>query len=83
MKKLISVQEAAKLLGISKVAVIKQIRAGKLKAEKVGNAFVIDRDELTVVNDIDISDEQKHSIEKAVKRTILEYGETLRLLKDT
>lgn len=83
MKKLISVQEAAKILGMSKVAVIKQIRAGKIKAEKVGNAFVIDRDEFTVISDRDISDEQKHSIEEAVQKAISEYGETLRLLKDT
>lgn len=82
MEKLISVQEAAKILGVSKVAVIKQINAGKLKAVKVGNTFVIDRDEFTVIGDRDVSDGQKHSIEKAVQKTIADYGETLRLLKD-
>lgn len=83
MEKLLSVKEVAKLLGISKVAVIKQINAGKIKAEKVGNSFVIDRDVLTFIDDRTISEKQKKDIEKAVAMTIKDFGETLRLLKES
>ncbi len=37
----ISVTQYAELKGISRQAVLKQIKAGKLAAEKVGNTFVI------------------------------------------
>jgi excisionase family DNA binding protein len=36
-----SVSEYAALLGISRQAVLKQINAGKLKARKVGKAYII------------------------------------------
>lgn len=82
MEKLISTQEAAHLLGISKVAVIKQIQTGKIKAVKVGNAYVISKEDINIVSNKEISDQQKQEIKKAVGKTISEYGETLRLLKD-
>lgn len=82
MKQFYSAQEAADLLGISKVALIKQIQAGKLKADKAGRNYVIQHDDLPLISESEISDAQKHEIEKAVDKTISEYGETLRLLKD-
>jgi excisionase family DNA binding protein len=36
-----SVTEYAALLGISRQAVLKQINAGKLKARKVGNTYLV------------------------------------------
>jgi excisionase family DNA binding protein len=36
-----SVQEYADLAGISRQAVLKKINTGKLKAKKVGRAFVV------------------------------------------
>lgn len=82
MKPFYSAQEAADLLGISKVALINQIKAGKLKAQKVGHAYIINSDDLQLVNETAVSDVQKKEIETAVDKTIAEYGETLRLLKD-
>lgn len=36
-----SIAEYAALLGITRQAVLKQINAGKIKAQKVGKAYVI------------------------------------------
>lgn len=83
MSELLSVWEAAKLLGISKVAVIKQIKDGKLKAEKVGNIYVINQDDLNILSRKEISEDQKDLIEETVKKIIHDYKETLRLLKDS
>lgn len=83
MKAFYSAQEAADLLGISKVALINQIRAGKLRAEKVGHAYIIRHDDLPLISEKEVSESQKKEIEQAVDKTIAEYGETLRLLKDT
>ncbi|MFH0838530.1 MAG: helix-turn-helix domain-containing protein [Patescibacteria group bacterium] len=82
MKEYYSAQEAADLLGISKVALINQIRAGKITAQRVGHAYIIAHDDLPFVSEKGVSKGQKKEIEEAVKKTIAEYGETLRLLKD-
>jgi excisionase family DNA binding protein len=46
MKKLLSAMEAAKMLGKSKQQINNDIHNGKLKAQKVGNFWVIDRNDL-------------------------------------
>jgi len=45
-KKFISTTEAAKILGISTVAVFKKIKSGALPAQKVGRNYVIDAKDL-------------------------------------
>lgn len=79
-KEFISTAEAAKLLGISRVAVFKQIKLGKIKAQKVGRNYVIRRQDLSEVLEGTLSEEKKKAIEKAVHKTVKDYGETLRLL---
>lgn len=82
MKRFISVLEAAKLLSISRVAVVQNIQAGKIPAQKVGKAYVIDRDEISLPSDREISEARKAFIFSSVKEVVQEYGEALRLLKD-
>ena len=79
--KLISSTELAKILGISRVAVFKRIKAGQIKAVKVGRNYVIDKDDLGGILNDDLTRKDKEMINKAVKRTIKEYGETLKLLR--
>jgi excisionase family DNA binding protein len=76
----LSTIEVAKILGISRVAVFKKIKAGKIKARKVGRNFVISRSDLPQVSGKVLSEGKKRQIEKAVDKTISEYGETLKLL---
>ena len=83
MSEYISVSEAAKLLGISRVAVFKRIKNGQIKAEKVGRNYVIKLDDLGQIFKEKISKEKKQIIDKAIKKTIKEYGEALRKLKET
>jgi excisionase family DNA binding protein len=46
LPELISVSEAAELLGVSRQAVLDRIRRGTLQAEKVGDSYVIPRHQL-------------------------------------
>lgn len=46
MKNLLSVKEVAKKMGLTKQAINIHIQAGRLKAEKVGNFWVIERKHL-------------------------------------
>ena len=82
-KKFISTTELAKILGISRIAVYKKIKSGKIKATKVGRDFVIDKKDLGNILEKTLSKKEKSEIEKAVKKTIREYGETLKLLGTT
>ncbi|MBM3257811.1 MAG: helix-turn-helix domain-containing protein [Candidatus Nealsonbacteria bacterium] len=82
-KDFISTTELAKMLGISHVAVYKKIKSGKIKAMKIGHNFVIYKKELGEILERGLTKKQKIEIEKAVKKTVKEYGETLKLLGTT
>lgn len=77
--RLISTSEAAKILGISRVAVFQKIKAGKIKAEKVGRNFVIDK--VLLIGSIETPDEnRKKEISKVVNDVLKDYGEVIKKL---
>lgn len=76
----ITTLELAKLLDISRIAVFKKIKKGEIKAFKIGRNYAIDKKDLPEIFGKVLNKEDKQIIEKAVKKTIKEYGETLRLL---
>ncbi len=78
MTNFISTMEAAKILGISPIAVFKQIRSGKIKAKKVGHGFVIEKSELLSAMDSALGKSQKDDIKKAVRKTASHYGKKLK-----
>ena len=67
-------------MGISRVAVFKKIKRGEIKAEKIGRNFVIDKNDLKDVFTYSFKKDLKKEIDAAVKKTVQEYGETLKLL---
>ena len=79
-KEFITTAELAKILGISRIAVFKRIKRGQIKAIRVGRNFIIPKDSLPEVLGQVLSKKNKSEIETAVKKTIREYGQTLRLL---
>jgi excisionase family DNA binding protein len=79
-KELLSTAEVAKILGISRVAVFNKIKNGDIKAEKIGRNFVIRKSDISDMLVGVLSKDKKKKIDKAIARTINEYGETLRLL---
>ena len=72
--------EVAHLLGVSRVAVFKKIKAEKIRAFKIGRNYVIPVEEFRSVIGAFISPERKVEIDAVVKKAVKEYGETLRLL---
>jgi excisionase family DNA binding protein len=79
-KKFLTTNEAALFLGISQQAVFKKIKAGKIKAQKIGRNLLIDRKDLAEILGAVLTEQQKREIEKSVDKTIREYGKTLKLL---
>lgn len=77
--RLISTNEAARILGISRVAVFKKIQSGKIKAEKVGRNFVIDK--VILIGSLEKPDEnRKKEISKVVSDVLEDYGEVIKKL---
>lgn len=75
----LSTAEAAKLLGISRVHVVRLIRSGAIRAERVGRTYVLPKDQFQTVYR-QISQKERTRVEEGVARVIREYGETIRLL---
>ncbi|HBG27454.1 MAG: hypothetical protein A2Y10_02675 [Planctomycetes bacterium GWF2_41_51] len=80
MKKNLTVPELAKLLGISRIAVYKKVKAGVIPAEKVGRTYIITD---KTVNDIlgkELSSTKKSQIDRTVKKVVKQYGPLLKKL---
>ena len=72
--------ELAKILNISHVAVFKKIKKGQIKAEKIGRNYAIKQTELGGILKTELGAEEKLAIDASVKKTVKEYGGTLKLL---
>jgi len=81
-KRYFSTAEAAKILGISRIAVFKRIKNGQLKAKKFGRNFIIDKSFLISDQSSSLNNKQKKIIDQAVQKTVREYGKTLKMLAD-
>lgn len=80
-KRFISTTELAVLMGVSRVAVFNKIKKGEIRAQKIGRNFVIDKNDLPAELILEnLQDANKEEIKRVVKKTVKEYGETLRLL---
>ena len=75
----LSTVEAAKVMGISRVAVLKQIKNGRLRAERVGRNYIIDRNDLAGIFK-HITPGEKKRVSAAVKRVVKQYGPALKKL---
>ena len=79
-EKYISIPELAKLLNISRVAVFKRVKTGKIKAIRVGRNYAIPQRYVSEIVQNTLEDKQKRQIDHAVKRTVKEYGDVLKKL---
>ena len=78
--KYITIQEMAKMLGISRIAVYKRVKKGTIKAMKIGRNFAIPKKYVANILGKVLRARDKNLIDKAIKKTVKEYGETLKLL---
>lgn len=76
----VTVKELADTMGISRVAVFKQIKNGRFRALKIGRNYVIYKKDLPEIFNPTISARDKQEIEGGVKKVLREYGETIKML---
>ena len=80
MENLLSTNEVAKILKISRIAVLKKITKKQIKAVKVGRNYVIPKEEVLKALGIVIGEENKAEIDQAIKKVTKEYGDVLKKL---
>lgn len=78
--KYLSTTDLAAILGISRIAVFKRIKKGQIKAIKAGRNYIIDPHDVGTMLGTSLTADDKQAVDAAVKKTVQEYGETLRLL---
>lgn len=76
----ISIPQLAKMLGLSRIAVFKKVKQGEIKALKIGRNYAIPKKYLESILGKALSKEAREEIGQAVKKTVQEYGQTLKLL---
>ncbi len=76
---MISVAEAAKLLGLSRMHIVRKIKKGEIKAVRIGRAYAIDRNQLGGIFR-HISEKERAKVDKAVEKVLRDYGEVIKKL---
>lgn len=76
----ITIPQLAKMMGVSRVTVYRRVKSGEIKATKVGHDYIVDDKEIQRLLSQDITAADKKRIDKAVKRTVEEYGDVLKWL---
>jgi excisionase family DNA binding protein len=79
-EKYYSLPQLAKILGISRIAVYKKVKKGQIFAEKIGRNFAVPVSEFPNLAKKVLTAKEKQIIDAAVKKTVSEYSETLKLL---
>lgn len=76
----ITIQQLAKLLGVSRIAIFKRVKKGQIPAVKIGKTYMITDKTVNEILGKEVSQKGKERIDSAVSRTVREYGELLKLL---
>lgn len=80
MKKYLTIPEFADLLGISRIAIYKKVKAGEIPAEKIGRNYVITDKTIKQILGKELSENKKKQIDLAVKKVVKQYGPLLKKL---
>ena len=76
----LTIPQLAEVLGISRVAVYRKVKKGQIKAVKIGRAFAVPQKQIAAILGKTLRQQDKKEIDLAVKKTVKEYGQTLKLL---
>jgi len=81
-KEFYTTPELAKILGLSRSQVFRKIQNGEIPSEKIGRINLIPR---LFVDDFlgRVAQKDELNITRAVKKTMGEYGDVIKMLKDT
>ena len=78
--KYITIPQLADVLGMSRIAVYKKVKKGEIEAIRIGRNYAVPKKSVVNILGRDLKDKDKKEIDKAVKKTLEEYGEVLKRL---
>lgn len=76
----ISIKQLADILGLSRIAVYKKVKKGQIKAIRIGRSFAIPSKYVDNILGKELTEEGRREIDRAVRKTVKDYGEVLKLL---
>jgi len=79
-KEYLTIPELANILGISRIAVYRKVKKGEIKAIRIGKNYAIPKKYIDDLLGKELQEKDKKEIDEAIKKTIQEYGEVLKLL---
>lgn len=79
-ERFLTIPELAKLLGISRIAVYNRVKKGQISAKKIGKTYIIMDRTIGNILGKNVTRSEKKWIDSAVRKTVQEYGEVLKLL---
>ena len=79
-EKYITIPELARLLGVSRIAIYNRVKKGQIHAIRIGKTYVIKDETIANILGKGVSRTGKQRIDAAVRKTVQEYGEVLKLL---
>ncbi len=79
-KQYLTIPELAKILGISRIAVFKKVKKGTIRATKMGKTYMIPAKDIIGILGDTLTEKDKERVDEVIKKTIAEYGETLKKL---
>lgn len=75
-----TIPQLARLLGLSRIAVYNKVKSEEIKAVRIGRNYAINTKDIADILGKTLTKKSKEEINQAIKKTIDEYGEVLRLL---
>jgi len=78
--KYFTIPQLAEILGLSRIAIYKKVKRGEIKAVKIGRNYAIPEARISEILGKNLSKRTKRIIEEAVRKTVKDYGEVLRML---
>ena len=76
----LTIPQLAKMLGISRIAVYRKVKKGQIKAQKIGRSYAIPRKLIAGPGSSKLTEKDKELITAAVRKTVRDFGEAIRLL---
>ena len=79
-KEYITIPELAKFLGVSRIAIYNRVKKGQIPATRIGRTYIIEDQTIRDILGKEVTTKGKKRIDAAVRKTVREYGEVLKLL---
>jgi excisionase family DNA binding protein len=76
----ITIPQLARILGVSRIAVYRKVKKGRIKAVRIGRTFAIPQKQIANILGKTLRKKDKKEIDSAVNKVVTEYGDVLKLL---